>query len=74
MSSGRPGLQETSDKARLTIPLKGPVTKLASRYVGKNVVFGVRPEHITEGVSSVRPGSIHRRHRRTDGLRISGLP
>jgi len=40
---------ETSDKAGLTIPLKGPVTKLASRYVGKNVVFGVRPEHITEG-------------------------
>ena len=25
------------------------MTKLASRYVGKNVVFGVRPEHMTEG-------------------------
>src|SRR5689334_6667300 len=39
---------ETSEKNALTIPLKPPVVDLASRYIGKNVVFGIRPEHITE--------------------------
>ena len=39
---------ETGEKAGLTIPLKPPVADLASRYVGKNVIFGIRPEHITE--------------------------
>jgi multiple sugar transport system ATP-binding protein len=32
----------------LTIPLSGPVADLASKYVDKPIVFGVRPEHITE--------------------------
>jgi multiple sugar transport system ATP-binding protein len=39
---------ETGEKAGLTIPLRPPVTDLASRYVGKNIIFGIRPEHITE--------------------------
>ena len=39
---------ESGEKAGLIVPLKGPVADLASRYVGKNVVFGIRPEHITE--------------------------
>jgi multiple sugar transport system ATP-binding protein len=39
---------ETGEKAGLTIPLKSPVADLASRYVGKNIIFGIRPEHITE--------------------------
>ncbi len=32
----------------LVIPLTGPVADLAGKYVDKNIVFGVRPEHITE--------------------------
>jgi multiple sugar transport system ATP-binding protein len=39
---------ETAEKGGLTIPLRPPVADLASRYVGKDIIFGVRPEHITE--------------------------
>ncbi len=43
---------ETSERNALTIPLKGNPAKFGARYVGKNVVFGVRPEHITEAAEA----------------------
>ena len=70
----RPGLQETSDKAGLTIPLKGPVTKLVSLRRQERGLWRAARAYDRGIVISVRPGSIHRRHHRTDGLRISGLP
>jgi multiple sugar transport system ATP-binding protein len=39
---------ETGEKGMLSIPLSGPAVDLASKYVDKNIVFGVRPEHLTE--------------------------
>jgi multiple sugar transport system ATP-binding protein len=39
---------ENGEKDALAAPLKGAVEPLASNYVDKNVVFGIRPENITE--------------------------
>jgi multiple sugar transport system ATP-binding protein len=46
------GLQfvENAEKDAVTVPLSGPVQPLAERYVDKDVVFGVRPEHLTDDV------------------------
>jgi len=38
---------EAAEKNALTFPLKDRLEPLASRYVDKNIVFGIRPEHIT---------------------------
>jgi multiple sugar transport system ATP-binding protein len=38
---------EAAEKDALTFPLKDRLEPLASRYVDKNIVFGIRPEHIT---------------------------
>ena len=35
------------EKGAITVPLKGAVQAAASKCVNKNVVFGIRPEHIT---------------------------
>jgi multiple sugar transport system ATP-binding protein len=40
--------KESADENAVTIPLKGPVEAVAGKVVGKAVVFGVRPEHLTE--------------------------
>src|ERR1700740_1855179 len=40
--------KEAADENAVNIPLKGPVEALAAKVVGKPVVFGVRPEHLTE--------------------------
>jgi multiple sugar transport system ATP-binding protein len=39
---------ENSEKDALVAQLKGPAEQLASKYVDKNVVFGIRPENISE--------------------------
>jgi multiple sugar transport system ATP-binding protein len=39
------------DKGATTIPLKGSAEKAAAKLIGKNVVFGIRPEHITNEVT-----------------------
>ncbi|MBV9672903.1 MAG: sn-glycerol-3-phosphate ABC transporter ATP-binding protein UgpC [Verrucomicrobia bacterium] len=43
---------ENSEKNALTVPLAGPIQDLANRYVDKEVVFGVRPEHLSEEVKN----------------------
>src|SRR5271157_3022650 len=41
---------ENADQNVLSIPLRGRLKNLASRYVGKNVIFGIRPEHLSDNV------------------------
>jgi multiple sugar transport system ATP-binding protein len=38
---------ENGEKDNLTFPLKGPLQTIASKYIDKGVVFGIRPENIT---------------------------
>jgi multiple sugar transport system ATP-binding protein len=38
---------ESGEKDTLTFPLKGPLQTLASKYVDKEIVFGIRPENIS---------------------------
>jgi multiple sugar transport system ATP-binding protein len=38
---------ENGEKDALTIPLKGALQTIASKYIDKEVVFGIRPENIT---------------------------
>src|ERR671928_99779 len=38
---------ESAEKNALSFPLEGRLQPLASKYVGKEVVFGIRPEHIS---------------------------
>ncbi|MBV8483902.1 MAG: sn-glycerol-3-phosphate ABC transporter ATP-binding protein UgpC [Verrucomicrobia bacterium] len=40
--------KEAADENVVTIPLKGSIEAVASKVVGKPIVFGVRPEHLTE--------------------------
>ena len=40
--------REAADENAVNIPLKGPVETIASKVVGKPIVFGIRPEHLTE--------------------------
>ncbi|MBV8216269.1 MAG: sn-glycerol-3-phosphate ABC transporter ATP-binding protein UgpC [Verrucomicrobia bacterium] len=40
--------KETANENAVTIPLKGPVETIAAKVVGKSIVFGIRPEHLTE--------------------------
>src|ERR1700748_1786415 len=39
--------KEAADENAVSIPLQGKLETLASKYVDKDVVFGIRPEHIT---------------------------
>jgi len=41
---------ESAEKNALTIPLQGRLETLASKYVDKDIVFGVRPEHLSDQV------------------------
>jgi len=41
---------ETAEKNGLTFPLQGRLEGLASKYVDKDIVFGVRPEHLSDQV------------------------
>ena len=38
---------EAGDKNALTFPLKARLEPLATNYIDKEIVFGIRPEHIT---------------------------
>jgi multiple sugar transport system ATP-binding protein len=38
---------EAAEKTALTFPLKSRLEPLASRYVDKDIIFGIRPEHIS---------------------------
>jgi multiple sugar transport system ATP-binding protein len=38
---------EAGEKSALTFPLKGRLEPFANKYVDKDIVFGIRPEHIT---------------------------
>ena len=38
---------EAGEKDALTFPLKGRLEPLANKCIDKNIVFGIRPEHIT---------------------------
>jgi multiple sugar transport system ATP-binding protein len=40
--------KETADENAVTIPLKGAVEAIAAKVVGKPIVLGIRPEHLTE--------------------------
>src|SRR5246127_4773221 len=39
---------ENGEKDNLVVPLKGGLEQLASKYVDKDIVFGIRPENISE--------------------------
>ena len=40
--------KETADENAVTIPLRGAVETIAAKVVGKPIVLGIRPEHLTE--------------------------
>ena len=42
---------EDGQTGALTIPLRGKLESLAAKYVGKPVIFGIRPEHLADQVS-----------------------
>ena len=42
---------EDAKEHSLTIPLRGPLETLAAKYVGKPIIFGIRPEHLSDQVS-----------------------
>jgi multiple sugar transport system ATP-binding protein len=44
---------ENTDKNPITVPLAGPVAPLAERYVGKDIIFGIRPEHLSDEIKDV---------------------
>jgi multiple sugar transport system ATP-binding protein len=39
---------ENAEKDGVVVPLKGPLETLASKYVDKDIVFGIRPENISD--------------------------
>jgi multiple sugar transport system ATP-binding protein len=41
---------ETAEKNGLVFPLQGKLEALASKYVDKDVVFGIRPEHLSDEI------------------------
>jgi multiple sugar transport system ATP-binding protein len=41
---------ETAEKNGLTFPLKGRLESLAGKYVDKDIVFGIRPEHLSDDI------------------------
>jgi len=41
---------ENAEKNALSLPLQGRLGSLANRYIGKEIIFGVRPEHLSDEV------------------------
>src|SRR6202023_893465 len=39
---------EAGEQNAISLPIKGPLESLVSKYIDKPIVLGVRPEHITE--------------------------
>ena len=48
---------EDGETSALTIPLRGKLEALAAKYVGKPIIFGIRPEHLSDQVSDSPPCS-----------------
>jgi multiple sugar transport system ATP-binding protein len=50
IEKGESGLifRETANEGAVNIPIIGPIEALAAKYVGKPIVLGIRPEHLTE--------------------------
>src|SRR6201985_1948401 len=50
VEKGEGGLvfKEAADENAVSIPLKGPVEAIAAKVLGKPIVLGIRPEHLTE--------------------------
>ena len=42
---------EDAQQNALTVPLRGKLESLATAYVGKPIIFGIRPEHLSDQVS-----------------------
>ena len=42
---------EDAQQNALTVPLRGKLATLATAYVGKPIIFGIRPEHLSDQVS-----------------------
>jgi multiple sugar transport system ATP-binding protein len=41
---------ESAENPLLNIPLKGRLESLATKYVDKDIIFGIRPEHLSDEV------------------------
>jgi len=41
---------ETAEKNGLTFPLQGRLESLAGKFVDKDIVFGIRPEHLSDEI------------------------
>ncbi len=50
LESGLAFVEDAQDNA-LTVPLRGKLESLAAPYVGKPILFGIRPEHLSDQVS-----------------------
>ena len=50
LDSGLAFVEDAKEHA-LTVPLRGPLETLAAKYVGKPIIFGIRPEHLSDQVS-----------------------
>ena len=51
IDSGLAFVEEAKEHS-LTVPLRGQLETLAANYVGKPIVFGIRPEHLSNEVSA----------------------
>ncbi len=50
LESGLAFVEDAQDNA-LTVPLRGKLESLAAPYVGKPILFGIRPEHLSDQIS-----------------------
>ena len=66
---------ENAEANPLTLPLQGNAAALAAKHVDKEVVFGIRPEQISNEPRSaqLRADTHEGGDRRADGFRVAGL-
>jgi multiple sugar transport system ATP-binding protein len=50
LDSGLAFVEDAQENA-ITVPLRGKLESLAAPYVGKPIIFGIRPEHLSDQVS-----------------------
>jgi multiple sugar transport system ATP-binding protein len=50
LESGLAFVEDAQENA-LTVPLRGKLESLAAPYVGKPILFGIRPEHLSDQIS-----------------------
>ena len=41
---------ENGESNAITVPLQGRLEALASKYIDKDIVFGIRPEHLSDEI------------------------